>query len=106
MTASYRMAGLPYYKEGWLTLLENALSLRGPNPRLSVKEDELRRVAQPVLFVWGESDPFGVPDVGRRAVSLMPNAKLEAMPGGHLPWLDDPKFCAEAIKRFFADLSG
>ena len=33
------------------------------------------------------------PKVGERAVALMPDARLEVLPGGHAPFLDDPERC-------------
>ena len=61
----------------------------------------LKRVPQPMLFLWGEDDPFGGVDVGLRACEALPNAKLKSFPdSGHLPWLDDPKTHARLIRDF------
>ncbi|MBI2873360.1 MAG: alpha/beta hydrolase [Chloroflexi bacterium] len=102
----FRSGMLPVYKEGWLTIIERVLRVTGPAPGLSLREDELRRVAQPTLFVWGDNDAFGKPEVGRRAVQVMPKAKLEVVPGGHLPWLDEPKRVGELVSGFLSQNAG
>jgi pimeloyl-ACP methyl ester carboxylesterase len=43
---------------------------------------------------------FGGPEIGERAVRVMPNAEIEVVWGGHLPWLDEPADCAEAVSGF------
>jgi len=99
----YRSGMLPTYKEGWLTIIERVLRVSGPVAGLSLQEDEVRRIDQPTLFVWGDNDAFGTPDVGRRAVDIMPRANLEVVPGGHLPWLDEPKRVGELVAAFLAE---
>ena len=98
----YRSGMLPTYKEGWLTIIERVLRVSGPVPGLSLQEDEVRRIAQPTLFVWGDNDAFGKPDVGRRTADIMPKAKLEVVPGGHLPWLDEPKRVNALVRDFLS----
>lgn len=80
------------------------LAMRAGRPRREnlLSDDELRRIETPVLFLWGESDVYGAPDIGRRAVELMPNARLETLPGNHAIFLDDPVLCAQLIARFFS----
>ncbi|HEX2054483.1 MAG TPA: alpha/beta hydrolase [Actinomycetota bacterium] len=82
----------------WFTLLESVVRLTGT--RFNLGADELARVRQRTLFVWGENDKFGSPQVGRRAVDIMPNAELQVLPGGHLPWLRHPRGIANSIRRF------
>jgi len=74
---------------------------RGVRPGFTYGEDFLRRVPQPTLFLWGEADPFGGVEVGRRACAAMPAASIESVPNaGHLPWLDDPAANAQVIRDF------
>ncbi|MBI2917492.1 MAG: alpha/beta hydrolase [Chloroflexi bacterium] len=98
----FRSGMLPVYREGWLTIIERVLGVTGPAPGLSMGEAELRRVKQSTLFAWGDNDAFGKPEVGRRAVQVMPNASLEAVQGGHLPWLDEPKRVGELARDFLS----
>jgi 2-hydroxy-6-oxonona-2,4-dienedioate hydrolase len=63
-----------------------AVRIRGARPEVALGADELRRVRQPVQFVWGTHDPFGPPEIGRRAADLMPDAELHVVDAGHGPW--------------------
>jgi pimeloyl-ACP methyl ester carboxylesterase len=90
---------LPGYATAWSTLVERCLTLRGAVPDVRLGKEELRRVRQRTHFVWGEGDAFGGPEIGERAARLMPRAEIEAVPGGHLPWLDEPEVSAEAVSR-------
>jgi pimeloyl-ACP methyl ester carboxylesterase len=91
---------LPDYARAWLTLVERCLTLRGAVSDVHLGEEELRRVRQPTLFVWGDGDVFGGPEIGERAVQAMPSAEIKVVRGGHLPWLDEPADCAEAVSKF------
>jgi pimeloyl-ACP methyl ester carboxylesterase len=52
-----------------------------------------------VLFIWGDEDRYGGPDIGRRAAALMSDARVEVVPGNHAPFLDDPERCAALIRQ-------
>lgn len=84
----------PYWP-ATLSLLEAAIRLRGA--RVPLTEEELARVEQPTLFVWGDNDPFGSPRIGEEAVSVMPDARLVPVSGGHIPWVSQPKALADPI---------
>ncbi len=65
---------------------------------------ELGRLAAPTMFLWGDKDPLGTPDDGRRLVERMPNARLQVVEdAGHLPWLEWPDVCADAVMAFLAE---
>src|SRR6266853_2016988 len=61
--------------------------------------------------IWASLFPSRIPiialfmqrsiDAARRAVELMPNARLHEMNAGHLPFLDDPTECGRIVKEFF-----
>ena len=67
---------------------------------MRISAGELRGVTQPTLFAWGRNDPFGSPDDGRAATDLMPEARLEVVGTGHLPWWDEPDECARLVRDF------
>jgi 2-hydroxy-6-oxonona-2,4-dienedioate hydrolase len=83
-------------------MIEACVSLRGVRPDLRLGPKLLSRIRPPTLLVWGDDDPFGSVDVGRRASELMPRARLEVVSGGHLPWLDQPGRCASLATEFLA----
>ncbi len=76
--------------------------LRGARPEYEFTAEQLRHERTPMQFLCGERGPFAGLDVARRAVELMPNARLHEMNAGHLPFLDDPTECSKIVKEFFS----
>jgi pimeloyl-ACP methyl ester carboxylesterase len=65
-----------------------------------VQPDDLRRLAVPTLVIWGDRDPTGSAEVAQAITTLIPNAQLEVLPGGHVPWLGNAERVAEVLSRF------
>lgn len=42
----------------------------------------LSQIAAPALLLWGDSDPISPVAVGRHLQALLPNARLQVLPGG------------------------
>ena len=101
--AAYHFFQLPTYLDTWKSLVSAVATLTGPSRRYQLGADQLRRVQQPVQFVWGENDPFGGLDVAHQAARIMPNAKLHQMPTGHLPFLDRPQETGRVISEFLSN---
>jgi pimeloyl-ACP methyl ester carboxylesterase len=80
-----------------LTHMQLALRVGRPRPENFLSETELRQLTVPVLMIWGDQDPYGGPEIGQRACALMPDARLEVIPGRHAPFLDDPEHCGALI---------
>jgi pimeloyl-ACP methyl ester carboxylesterase len=87
----------PGFRTAMLTHMQLALRVGRPRPENFLSDSELRQLAVPVLMIWGDEDPYGGPEIGRRACALMPNARLEVIPGRHAPFLDDPERCGALI---------
>ena len=81
---------------GWLEVDEVIEVLRA-RPENVFTDAELGRIDTDVHFIWGDADVYGPPAIGERAVSLMPRARLDVIPGNHAPFLDDPRACARLI---------
>jgi hypothetical protein len=56
--AMYRIYVLPNYKEAWVSLIQACITLHGASPPIAPAEEELRKVKQTALLVWGDSDPL------------------------------------------------
>jgi pimeloyl-ACP methyl ester carboxylesterase len=91
--------GMPGFRLAMSSHLNLAMRAGRPRPENLFTDDELRRTGVPVRMVMGDADAYGGPQVVERAVALMPDARLDVMPGGHAPFLDDPERCAQLIKR-------
>jgi pimeloyl-ACP methyl ester carboxylesterase len=82
---------------------ENALNrhLTTRMGKYTYDETLLRRLPMPTLYLWGESDPFGGAELGRRMASAQPDARITTFPAsGHLPWLDDVETHVRMVEEF------
>jgi pimeloyl-ACP methyl ester carboxylesterase len=76
------------------------LSPFGFRPSLRLRPEELRRLSAPTLLVWGDREPVGTLRVARTIASLIPNAQLEILPAGHVPWLGNLDRTAGLVSTF------
>lgn len=61
----------------------------------------LTRIAMPVLFIYGTNDMVTPVENNKRALSYMPQAKLEIIEGaGHMVIVEKPEELAKIIKKF------
>jgi pimeloyl-ACP methyl ester carboxylesterase len=89
----------PGFRTAMLSHMWLAMRLGRPRPENFLSDTELQHIAAPVLMIWGDDDPYGDPEIGRRAAALIPDAHLEVMPGRHAPFLDDPQRCGALIDQ-------
>lgn len=102
-------ARLPGVARGFRTMVEQIFDPPGtglfgrPTKATHALVSELGKLTSPTLFLWGDKDPLGTPEVGRMLVSKMAHARLQVVENaGHVPWVDQPEFCAEALTAFLA----
>ena len=69
------------------------------DPKLASR---LSRISSPSLVLWGEDDRMVSPTYGKHYASLIPGARFETVPGGHLAALENPEAVAGAIANFLA----
>jgi len=100
--AIYYFFHLPTFQDTWLNLIQAVATLRGGRPAYRLGADQLQRVRHPVLFIWGDNDPFGSLDVARQATNVVPEARLHPLATGHLPFVDNPAKCGSVIGEFLA----
>lgn len=66
-------------------------------------DDLLGSIGAPMLFLWGDADPFGPPPVARAFAARIPTAQLELVSGaGHAVWLDDLEATAARTREFLS----
>lgn len=83
-----------------LAELRAIISPLGFRPSARMDPDELRRLNVPTLLIWGDHDPVGAVEVARETARLMPRARLELLPAGHVPYLGHPQRVAELLTMF------
>ncbi len=75
--------------------------LAGLNTDMLFSDELLERATMPVSFFWGEDDPNGGAELGRRFAARLPNARFEAVAGaGHAPWIDEIDRAASSTRTF------
>jgi pimeloyl-ACP methyl ester carboxylesterase len=99
---AYVASRRPGYARSVSSLMERINRPWRPRPENVLTDDELGRIAQPVLFVWGKDDVFLSPEAAQRSVAKMPNARLEVIPGGHQPWYDSLDRATQLVLEFLA----
>jgi pimeloyl-ACP methyl ester carboxylesterase len=83
-----------------LAELRAVLSPIGFRRSARVQADELRRLTTPTLLIWGDHDPVGAVDAAHSIAGLIPDARLEVLPGGHVPYLGNPERVSDLLSEF------
>jgi pimeloyl-ACP methyl ester carboxylesterase len=65
-----------------------------------VHTDELRRLTAPPLLIWGNHDPVGAIEAAQVTAAAIPEAQLEVLPAGHVPYLGHPERASELLSGF------
>ena len=77
----------------------------GFRPSLRLHPDDLRRLTVPTLLIWGDNDPVGAVKAAQTAAGLIPEAQLQTLPGGHVPYLGNPERVSELLSGFVRSVS-
>lgn len=101
LEASHAAARLPGAAQAWDTMLE---SIRQERLGLTYAlRPALAQLRPATLFLWGDKDTFGPPELGAEMAALAPDARCVVIQdAGHLPFWDQPEQCAEIIRAFLA----
>lgn len=93
---------LPGYGSAAAAIFRRSMQPGGaPRDEMILSDADLERIAQPTLFVWGADEPYGSPEVARRAARLMPDARVEVIANGwHHPWLADAPRVGSLLRDF------
>lgn len=89
---------MPGWRLAMSSHLNRAMRSGRPLPENVFTDDELRSIEVPVHFVLGDDDVYGSPSIGRRAASLMRDARVDVVAAGHAPFADEPVACASVIR--------
>ena len=76
------------------------LSPLGTRSATRIRPDDLRRLAIPTLMIRGDHDPVVAVADARAAADLIPDARLEVFPAGHVPQLGQPARVADLLEDF------
>lgn len=96
----------PLALEGATTAMGKWLQwfLRADMPERSGRLESYRAFQVPTLVLWGQTDSLTPLPQGRSLAALLPNARLEVLPGiGHIPAIEDPAAFNRALLGFLAE---
>jgi pimeloyl-ACP methyl ester carboxylesterase len=97
---------LPTYVDSMLGMMRSVMSWTRVRPEAVTGPEQLRAVQHPVQLIWGEDDPFGTVETGRRIAELIPAGRFAALPGGHAPWFHHAGQIATITQEFLAAQPG
>jgi pimeloyl-ACP methyl ester carboxylesterase len=83
-----------------LAELRACISPFGFRRSLVLRPDELERLTVPALILWGDHDPVGDLEAARSTARMVPEAQLEVLPAGHVPYLGNPERVSELLSAF------
>jgi pimeloyl-ACP methyl ester carboxylesterase len=78
---------------------------RRPRAQSVLTTSELAAIAMPTMFVWGTDAPYLSAERARPSIDQIPQATLHEVPGGHGPWLVDPKQSADLIRSHLTSIA-
>ncbi|HEY6894300.1 MAG TPA: alpha/beta fold hydrolase [Rhodanobacteraceae bacterium] len=82
-----------------------AMSLAFGRILLSDARPRLRALAMPVLLVWGDRDPLVPLGYAKTMLQLIPNARLEVVPGAsHIAMWENPGVFNRAVLTFLSNV--
>lgn len=99
LEATLAAAKLPGADIAWNTMIEQFKQ----NKELGTYalRTELKNLQTETLFIWGEQDKLGSPELGQEMALIAPNARCETVQdAGHLVWLDQLERCALLTSAF------
>jgi pimeloyl-ACP methyl ester carboxylesterase len=76
------------------------ISAFGYRRAMRIQPEDLRHLSVPTLMIWGDHDPVVPIEAARAAAQLIPDARLEVVPAGHVPQLGHPEQVAELLMAF------
>ncbi|MFZ0391943.1 MAG: alpha/beta hydrolase [Calditrichia bacterium] len=98
------MQKMPKVKKAIPELLHTVVRLRGARPQVAFNKDDLEQIRQPVQFIWGEKDPFGSVEIGKRSSAIIPDSEFHLIPGtGHAPWINHTEAVAKLTLSFLQE---
>jgi pimeloyl-ACP methyl ester carboxylesterase len=85
------------------TMMERGVRWWSPRPEVVVREDELAKLRIPTRFLFGDADVFGGREIAENAARYIADARVESIPTGHFPSIEQPDACARLLSAFLSE---
>ena len=101
----YDIFSRPGFQKFFLMILRQIVDIRGAREEiLDPIMNNLNKIAQPVLIIWGEKDGVLPIKHGYLGKEKLPNAKLKIMEGcGHIPFFEKSDEFNELVLKFLSE---
>ncbi len=101
----YDIFSRPGFQKFFLMLLRQIVDIRGAREEiLDPVMNNLDKITQPVLIIWGEKDRVLPLKQGYLGKEKLPNAKLKIMEGcGHIPFFERSDEFNELVLKFLSE---
>lgn len=97
----FDVAGSCVHENEWPVNVNPHFASLMKSPGAPLTDDQLKKVAVPVLTIHGAKDRQAAYEGGVAWVKSLPNARLVTIEGGaHAMWLDDPATVGASIRQF------
>ncbi|MDQ4146285.1 MAG: alpha/beta fold hydrolase, partial [Pseudomonadota bacterium] len=98
----YRLAQLPFFLDAVLASLRAQIDLTGQR---EVVLDQLAGLTMPTMIIWGEDDLVFPVTQAKEAARCLQDGQLRLIPAcGHLPHVEQPAQCADALDAFLKEV--
>ena len=101
----YDIFSQPGFQKFFLRILRQIVNLRGAREEiLDPILNNLHKITQPVLIIWGEKDRVLPLEHAYRGKEKLPNAKLKISEGcGHIPFFERPEEFNRQVLEFLSE---
>jgi pimeloyl-ACP methyl ester carboxylesterase len=101
----YDLFSQPGFREFFLRLLRRIVNARGAREEMLVPiMNNLSKITQPVLIIWGDKDRVLPLSHGYLAKEKLPNARLKIMEGcGHIPFFEQADEFNRLVLEFLSE---
>ncbi len=101
----YQIYAQPGFRKFFLRFLRQIVSIRGSREEvLAPVRNNLSRITQPVLIIWGEKDRVLPVKHGYFGKEKIPNARLEIFRAcGHIPFFERPEEFNRLVLDFLSE---
>jgi pimeloyl-ACP methyl ester carboxylesterase len=83
-----------------LAELQAIIAPTGFRSSARIRPEDLRQIPAPTLMVWGDHDPVGSVEAAASIAGMLPDARLEIVSAGHVPWLGEADVVADLMSGF------
>jgi pimeloyl-ACP methyl ester carboxylesterase len=100
----YEFFSKPGFQKFLLQVIRSLINIHGARDEVLPDMDDLKKISQPALIVWGENDRVLPLKQAYRGKENLPNARVKIMKGcGHLPFFERSEEFNRLVLEFLSE---